>query len=127
MTGRFLGAVGLSFLPSRKFLLVTSVIALAGIILMIAAPSVLVARIAIFITGLGSGNLFPLIFAITVERQPDRANEISGLMIMAVSGGAVVPPLMGLISGSLGVIPSLFLLVVCMVYILGISLYSQRN
>jgi fucose permease len=127
MTGRFLGAVGLSFLPSRKFLLVTSVVALAGIILMIAAPSVLVARIAIFITGLGSGNLFPLIFAITVERQPDRANEISGLMIMAVSGGAVVPPLMGLISGSLGVIPSLFLLVVCMVYILGISLYSQRN
>jgi fucose permease len=127
MTGRFLGAVGLSFLPSRKFLLVTTLLALVGIVLMIMAPTVMVARIAIFITGLGSGNLFPLIFAITVEKMPDRANEISGLMIMAVSGGAIVPPLMGLISGSLGVIPSLFLLVVCMLYILGVSLYAQRK
>lgn len=127
MTGRFLGAIGLSFLPSKKFLLGTVVLALIGIILMIAAPNVLIARMAIFITGLGSGNLFPLIFAITVEKNPERVNEISGLMVMAISGGALVPPLMGVVSGSMGVIASLFLLVICMVYILGVSLYARRR
>jgi len=42
-------------------------------------------QIAIFIGRYGSANLFPLIFSIALEKMPDRANEISGLMIMAVS------------------------------------------
>ncbi|HEX2972032.1 MAG TPA: hypothetical protein VHP11_06850, partial [Tepidisphaeraceae bacterium] len=31
----------------------------------------------------------------TVEEKPERANELSGLMCMAISGGAIVPLLMG--------------------------------
>ncbi len=127
MTGRFLGAVGLSFLPSRKFLLGTAILAVAGIVLMIIAPNILIARIGIFVTGLGSGNLFPLIFSVTVDKMPERANEISGLMIMAVSGGALIPPLMGVVSDSLGVIASLFLIVFCLVYVLSVALYAQRK
>lgn len=127
MTGRFLGAVGLSFLPSRKFLLGTAILAVAGIVLMIIAPNILIARIGIFVTGLGSGNLFPLIFSVTVDKMPERANEISGLMIMAVSGGALIPPLMGVVSDSLGVIASLFLVVFCLVYVLLVALYAQRK
>ena len=127
MTGRFLGAVGLSFLSSRKFLLGSAIVAVIGLILMIIAPTVLIARIGIFITGLGSGNLFPLIFAVTVNKMPERANEISGLMIMAVSGGALIPPLMGVVSDNLGVIASLFLLVICLLYVLLVALYAQRK
>ncbi len=127
MTGRFLGAVGLNFLPSRKFLLGSAILALAGILMMIIAPSVLVARIGIFVTGLGSGNLFPLIFAITVEKMPERANEISGLMVMAISGGALIPPLMGLVSDSIGVVASFFLLLFCLLYVLFVALYAQRK
>lgn len=127
MTGRFLGAVGLSFLPSRKFLLGTAILAVIGIVLMIIAPTLLLARIGIFVTGLGSGNLFPLIFSVTVDKMPERANEISGLMIMAVSGGALIPPLMGIVSDSLGVIASLFLIVFCLIYVLLVALYAQRK
>lgn len=127
MAGRFLGAVGLNFLPSKKFLLGSAILALVGILMMIIAPSVLVARIGIFITGLGSGNLFPLIFAITIDKMPERANEISGLMVMAISGGALIPPLMGLVSDSIGVVASLFLLLFCLIYVLFVALYSQRK
>ena len=42
--------------------------------------------------GTGTGTL---VFSITVDKYPDRSNEISGLMIMAVSGGAVIPLLIG--------------------------------
>jgi len=127
MIGRFLGAVMLNWLPARKFLVGTTVLALASMVIMIFAPSVLIARIAIFFAGLGSGNLFPLIFAITLEKMPERANEISGLMIMAISGGAFIPPLMGVLSTNISIIASLLVLVVCMVYILGASVYALKK
>lgn len=33
--------------------------------------------------------VFPIIYGLALKRRPDKANEISGLMIMAVSGGTV--------------------------------------
>ena len=127
MTGRFLGAILLNWFPARKFLLGTTIIALLSMVAMIFAPTVTIARIAIFMVGFGSGNLFPLIFAITLEKMPNRANEVSGLMIMAISGGAVIPPIMGLLSANMGMIASLMVLVVCMLYIVGVSIYALKK
>lgn len=127
MISRFLGAVLLNWIDSRKFLVASAVLALLSILAMILAPSVNIARIAIFMVGLASGNLFPLIFAITLEKMPDRANEVSGLMIMAISGGAIVPPLMGVMSANIGMIASLLVLVICMLYIVGASIYAFRR
>ena len=42
-----------------------------------------------------------MLFSITVEERPGRANELSGLMCMAISGGAVVPLVMGQLRNSL--------------------------
>ena len=127
MISRFLGAVLLNWINARKFLVGTAVLALLSMLAMIFAPSVMIARIAIFMVGLASGNLFPLIFAITLEKMPDRANEVSGLMIMAISGGAIIPPLMGVLSANIGMIASLMVLVVCMLYILGASIYAIKR
>ena len=43
----------------------------------------------------GFANIWPLLFSITVEEKPECANELSGLMCMAISGGAIVPLVMG--------------------------------
>jgi fucose permease len=48
--------------------------------------------------GFGNSNIFPMIFSRAVQCLPERSNEISGLMIMGVSGGAVFPLLMGIMS-----------------------------
>lgn len=127
MISRFMGAVLLNWINARKFLVYTAVLALLSMLALIFAPSVMIARIAIFMTGLASGNLFPLIFAITLEKMPNRANEVSGLMIMAISGGAIIPPLMGLMSANIGMIASLMVLVVCMLYIVGASIYAFKK
>ena len=127
MISRFMGAVLLNWIDARKFLVGTAVLALLSMFAMLFAPSVMIARIAIFMVGLASGNLFPLIFAITLEKMPDRANEVSGLMIMAISGGAIIPPLMGVMSANIGMIASLMVLVVCMIYILGASIYALKR
>ena len=68
-------------------------------------------------------NLFPLIFSLTIEKYPERANEISGLMIMAVSGGAVIPLLMGWVSDwlSVGYSISVLLISITKIYLISIS------
>lgn len=127
MIGRFSGAVILNWISARRFLLLTAIIALASLVAMIVAPSILVAQIAIFMVGLGSANLFPLIFSIAVEKMPDRSNEVSGLMIMAVSGGAFLPPVMGMISTSVGVKASFLVLILAMMYLVSAGVYSLRK
>jgi fucose permease len=127
MVGRFSGAVMLNWFSARKFFLLTAILALVSLVLMLLTQSLLVAQIAIFLVGLGMANLFPLIFSIALERMPDRANEVSGLMIMAVSGGAFFPPLMGLISANVGVVASFFVLVIGVMYLVGAGIYTMKK
>jgi fucose permease len=122
MIGRFGGALLLNWLDSRKFLLISSLFALISLVLFIYAPSLTVAKIAIFFVGLGSANLFPIIFAINISKKSERANELSGLMIMAVAGGAVVPPLMGVVNVHFGLLACMLIPIICMIYIFGVSI-----
>lgn len=126
MISRFLGAVLLNYFKPKPFLILTTLLTIMSFIGMILAPTPLIGKICIFLAGLGSGNLFPLIFSITVNKMPERVNEISGLMIMAVSGGAIIPPLMGLVSQNLGGTASIFVVLGCMVYILFAGLYARK-
>ena len=94
---------------------------------MILAPSIMIARISIFMVGLGAANTFPLVFAISLEKMPERGNEISGLMIMAISGGAILPPIMGMVSTNWGVIASLLVIAAAFIYVLVASLYIIKK
>jgi len=127
MISRFLGAVLLNFIKPKPFLILTTLLTIMSFVGMILAPTPLVGKICIFMAGLGSGNLFPLIFSITANKLPERINEISGLMIMAVSGGAAIPPLMGVISQKMGGSASIFVVVGCMIYVLFAALYARKN
>jgi FHS family L-fucose permease-like MFS transporter len=81
----------------------------------------------IVVAGLGFSNTFPIIFALIVEHMPDYANELSSLIILSVIGGAVIPPIMGVISDNVGVTASMFMLVFCMVYVGFASFYALRS
>jgi len=122
MLGTFGGAILLTRLSSPRFFVWSSVLGLLSLIAMVFAPTEMTALIVIFIVGLGIANIFPLVFSLTIEKYPDRANEISGLMIMAVSGGAVLPPLMGWIADISTVTASAFVLVAAAAFILLVSL-----
>jgi len=91
------------------------------------APGNMAAFIFIFVVGLGIGSMFPTIFSLALEKMPERANEISGLLIMAVSGGAVIPLVMGLVSTLLGPVASISVIALCMLYILWVSLFLRKR
>lgn len=101
LVGRFVGAAILRVLKPALFLKLTSVLSLAGIALMFTGIQVLT-YVGIVLATLGFANIFPLIFSIAVDALPERSNEISGLMISAIVGGAVLPPVMGLVVDCFG-------------------------
>lgn len=127
MISRFAGAIMLSKVDNLKFLLWSSLLTIGAIVLTIASPSSFLAYIFIFLVGLSSGNLFPLIFSLTISKFPKRSSEISGLMIMAVVGGAVIPPIMGVVNNYFGVSLSFVVLLACAVYVLGSYFIIKSN
>jgi MFS transporter, FHS family, L-fucose permease len=127
MLGTFAGALMLTMLSSRKFLLWTSVLGLASILALLVVPTEMFAMAVIFVIGLGVANIFPLIFSLTIDKYPLRANEISGLMVMAISGGAVIPPLIGYLTDSISLTAGMFVLVVCAVYLLALAFSNLKK
>ena len=127
MLGTFAGALMLTMLSSRRFLLWTSVLGLVSVIALLLVPTAMSAMVVTFIIGLGIANIFPLIFSLTVEKYPLRSNEISGLMIMAVSGGAAIPPLIGLLTDTVSLMAGMFVLVVCAAYLLVLAFSNLKT
>jgi MFS transporter, FHS family, L-fucose permease len=124
---RFLGAIILNWIKPRFFLFLIAILSIAGVLGVFFAPNNTVAFISIFIIGLGAGNMFPVIFSLALAKMPERANEVSGLLIMAVSGGAVIPLVMGFVSTTFGPLVSITVVGACMLYILWVSFYVRKN
>lgn len=99
--GRFSGSMVLRWMRPAAFLRITSVLSIVGL-LGLFVPSKIIATAAFALAGLGFANVFPLIFSITVDRMPEEANSLSGLLVMAIVGGAFLPPLMGYVSDAAG-------------------------
>lgn len=128
MLGTFAGAIILTRLASTRGLLYSALMSIATILLFMIIPgSKAVAWLLVFLIGFGVANIFPLVFSLTVQKYPDRSNEISGLMMMAISGGALIPPLMGLVSDAAGVVSGMGVLLLCAAYLLIVALHIIRN
>ena len=95
MIGTFAGAILLTRFSPRKFLVGSSLLAALALTALAFTPGAAAAWVFIFIVSLGVSNIFPLIFSIAVTKMPERSNEISGLMMMAICGGAIIPFIVG--------------------------------
>lgn len=127
MLGTFLGAVLLTRITSGKFLLWTTLLGILCFVIMMLVTSPALAWLLVFMAGFAVANIWPLIFSIAVQRYPERSNEISGLMMMAISGGAVVPLLIGWISDMSNVTIGMSVLVICMIYLFIVSLVCREK
>jgi len=100
--GAFIGAILLAKYSSVKFFKLIAFVAVLALIALIFVTD----KIAVFalfaIIGFSIANVFSIIFSMAIQSRPDKANEISGLMITGVFGGAVIPFIMGLTSDAIG-------------------------
>ena len=116
--GTFLGAILLVKLSGRKFYIVSMTIAVFAMIIMLMVSNLWAILVLIFIIGLTIANVFSIIFSAALKEKPERANEISGLMIMGVAGGGVIPPIMGVVSDSFGQTGGMAVILLAMIYVI---------
>ncbi len=100
--GAFLGGLILMKYSSGKFFAASVVVALTGLVGLILSKSLAAVLVFVALFGLGYANLFSIIFSISMLRMPEKTNEVSSLLIVGVCGGAVIPPLLGVITDSFG-------------------------
>jgi FHS family L-fucose permease-like MFS transporter len=125
MVGRFIGAYLLRVFSPGKVLA-----AAAGAVIMlllISANSIgLIAGGSLLAIGLFNSIMFPTIFSLACERLGARAAEGSGIICMAIVGGAIVPLLTGWVADLAGLRFALGIPTVCYAGILGFGIYSRR-
>ncbi|MDR0542471.1 MAG: MFS transporter [Dysgonamonadaceae bacterium] len=125
--GAFIGALILSRFSAAGFFKIGMVAAMAGLILLFFVTGKIPIMILVGLIGFACANVFSIIFSVAIQKMPEKTNEISGLMITGVSGGALIPLAMGICadltggqSGSLLVISG------CACYLLFCS-FSLKN
>ena len=124
--GRLSGGVILNWMAPRKFFMATCGAAIIGLLgLFVPVRSLAVA--SFFLVGLGFANIFPLVFSLAVESIPEHTNELSGLMVMAIVGGAFLPPLAGFVADHSTVQLSFLVPLAAILYVTGTAFANLKG
>lgn len=121
--GCLVGAFILARFSARNFLIVSIGLILMGVVGLFFSFNTWMIYTCVALIGVGNSNIFPIIFSRALMYMPSRDNEISGLMIMGISGGALFPLLMGIASDGLGgQVGAVIVLTVCAAYLIFLTM-----
>jgi fucose permease len=108
--GCFIGSFLLNRMSHKVFFVVSICMMALSMAGMCFGHSQTVLYVAIALVGFGNSNVFSLVFSQALISEPEKKNEVSGLMVMGLFGGTVFPLVMGFASDAVGQIGA----VVCM-------------
>lgn len=98
----FCGGLILMKMNEKNFYLVSILAAAVGLVGMLCAHVQWLMIASVIIFGLGYANLFSIIFSLALKHVPSRANEVSSLLVTGIAGGALVTPLLGVVTDATG-------------------------
>ena len=125
--GAFIGSVLLVRMNDIRYFRIHIFAAIAAMALLYFVQGTIGMLILIGLIGFFCSSIFSVIYSVALKRHPEKANEISGLMIMGVCGGAVIPPLMGFFADLTGnQTGSLLVITACMVYLAACALALKK-
>ena len=125
MVGRFIGSALLQKVSTRGLLGICAVCA-AALVAISMLTTGHVAMYSIILVGFFNSIMFPSIFTLGVAELGPLTGDGSGIMIMAIVGGAIIPVLQGAIADRIGIHHAFFLPVVCYLYILFFALSGSK-
>jgi FHS family L-fucose permease-like MFS transporter len=126
LVGRFLGSGLLRVLSPGKVLMANATGAIALIIISTNSSGA-VAGYALLLVGLMNSIMFPTIFSLACEGLGPRTADGSGVICVAIVGGAVIPPLTGTLADLSGSLAIAFTLpALCYAVIAAFGLYATK-
>jgi len=116
MVGRFIGAAVMQKVSGGKVLFIcASAASLLLIVTMLTSGAV--AMWSILLIGLCNSIMFPTIFSLAVTGLKEHTSQGSGILCLAIVGGAVIPLFQGFLADAIGVQLSFILPLVCFIFI----------
>ena len=115
--GALLGAFLLTRIAEMKYFRVNILACIVSVLVLIFVNNDMVNLVCIGAVGFFASSVFSIIYSMALQVRPEKANQISGLMITAVAGGGVVTPVIGFAIGTAGVIGGVFVTLACVCYL----------
>ena len=125
MVGRFVGAGLLRKIKAGRLLAICAVCtaALVSVSMLTSGPAAMWSILAV---GLFNSIMFPTIFSLGVAELGGLTERGSGILNMAIVGGAIVPLAQGAIADHIGIHHAFFLPVICYLYIVFYGLSGSK-
>jgi FHS family L-fucose permease-like MFS transporter len=125
MIGRFIGSGILRRLDAGRLLGLCAIVnaLLVSVTLMAHGDLAVVSIVA---TGLFNSIMFPNIFALAIADLGPRTAEASGLLVMAIVGGAVIPLAQGFLADRIGIHHAYLLPLACYLYLVYYGFRGSR-
>lgn len=124
MLGRFIGAALMMKIAAHKVLLTNAVLAVLAVVVTISSQGQ-VAIWAILSVGLFNSVMFPTIFSLALRNLGALTSQASGLLCMAIVGGAIIPLIQGALADNIGIQLAFFLPAICYMYIAYFAIRSK--
>lgn len=126
MIGRFVGAYLTKIIAPAKVLAIFATLAITMIVISI-NTSGLLSIWSILAIGLFNSIMFPTIFTLSLEGLGDLKAQASGLLCMAIVGGAIIPFGFGSLIDNFGFKTAFFLAILCYGYILFYGRFKSKK
>lgn len=129
--GALLGAFLLVRIAEMKYFRVNMIACIVSLLVLMLVENDIVNLICIGAVGFFASSVFAIIYSMALQARPEKANQISGLMITAVAGGGVVTPAIGLAIGTVGILGGVAVTLLCVLYLtycaFGIKVATKTN
>ncbi|MEG3759926.1 sugar MFS transporter [Pseudoalteromonas carrageenovora] len=125
MVGRFIGAAVMQKLPAGKVLGFNASMAIILVVIAMSTSGQL-AMWSILLVGLFNSIMFPTIFSLALNGLGKHTAQGSGILCLAIVGGAIVPLLQGALADSVGVQLSYVLPILCYIFIVFYGLSGSK-
>ena len=115
--GAFIGTFLLTRIAEIKYFRANILMCVVVLLLLMFIDDSVVDILCIGAIGFFGSSVFSIIYSMALQACPDKANQISGLMITAIAGGGVVTPIIGFAMGRIGVIGGVGVILLCILYL----------
>jgi MFS transporter, FHS family, L-fucose permease len=125
MVGRFIGSAILQKVKTGTVLAIAAITACALVCISMLTTGH-VAMWSIIAVGLFNSIMFPSIFTLGIAELGPLTGDGSGMLVMAIVGGAILPVLQGALADRIGIHHAFIIPAVCYLYILYYALWGSR-
>lgn len=126
MIGRFIGAYLTKIISPGRVLSIFALLAISMILISINSTG-LITMWSILAVGLFNSIMFPTIFSLSLEGLGDLKAQASGLLCMAIVGGAIIPFVFGSLIDNFGFKTAFVLAILCYGYILFYGRFKSKK